>query len=155
MQFKNFISGSVLISGGGGGMSCTNYIWPVFYRRALCIICHFGSSPSLVRPAWGCMRSHFFGSEFQPKHLVFRYLVFLPGFLLVFCFLHHPTHSRFQENQAFLFWLIFFLGFLNPSNCLVFLELFSCLKVLSNGTGGGVWVVSIDRPLIRQHFRRF
>ncbi len=29
------------------------------------------------------------------------------------------------------------------------------LKVLSNGTGGGMWVVSIDRPLIRQHFRRF
>jgi hypothetical protein len=31
------------------------------------------------------------------------------------------------------------------------------LKVLSNGTGGGggVWVVSIDGPMIRQHFRRF
>ncbi len=29
------------------------------------------------------------------------------------------------------------------------------LKVLSNDTGGGVCVVSIDRPLIRQHFRQF
>jgi hypothetical protein len=29
------------------------------------------------------------------------------------------------------------------------------LKVLSNGTGGGVWVVSIDRPLNTLHFRRF
>jgi hypothetical protein len=53
MQFKNFISGSVLISAvGGGGMSCTNYIWPVFCRLVSCIICHFGSSPSLVSPAW-------------------------------------------------------------------------------------------------------
>ncbi len=29
------------------------------------------------------------------------------------------------------------------------------LKVLSNGTGGGVWVVSIDRPFNHLHFRRF
>ncbi len=29
------------------------------------------------------------------------------------------------------------------------------LKVLSNGKGWGLWVVSIHRPLIRQHFRRF
>ncbi len=29
------------------------------------------------------------------------------------------------------------------------------LKVLSNGTGGGVWVVSIDRPYIPLHFHRF
>ncbi len=29
------------------------------------------------------------------------------------------------------------------------------LKVLSNGTGEGVWVVSIDRPLNTLHFRRF
>ncbi len=29
------------------------------------------------------------------------------------------------------------------------------LKVLSNGTGGGVWVVLIDRPLNTLHFRRF
>ncbi len=27
------------------------------------------------------------------------------------------------------------------------------LKVLSNGTGGWVWVVSIDRPIFSQHFR--
>jgi hypothetical protein len=27
-------------------------------------------------------------------------------------------------------------------------------KILSNDMGGGVWVVSFDRPLIRQHFRR-
>ncbi len=67
----------------------------------------------------------FFGAEIQPKHLVFCYLGFLPGFLLVFCCLPYPMHSRFQENQAFLFWRIFFLGFWNPSNCLVFLELFT------------------------------
>jgi hypothetical protein len=48
----------------------------------------------------------FFGAEIQPKHLVFCYLGFLPGFSLVFCCLPHPMHtlhSRFQENQAFLF----------------------------------------------------
>ncbi len=33
--------------------------------------------------------------------------------------------------------------------------IFRHLKVLSNGTGGGVWVVSIDRPLISHHFRQF
>ncbi len=68
----------------------------------------------------------FFGAEIQTKHLVFCYLGFLPGFSLVFCGLPHPMHSPFKENQAFLFWRIFFLGFKNPSNCLVFLELFTC-----------------------------
>ncbi len=63
-----------------------------------------------------------FGAEIQPKHLVFCYLGFLPGFSLVFCCLPHPMDSCFQENKAFLFWRIFFLGFWNPSNCLVFLE---------------------------------
>ncbi len=29
------------------------------------------------------------------------------------------------------------------------------LKVLSNGRGGGLWVVSIDRPYTPLHFRRF
>jgi hypothetical protein len=53
----------------------------------------------------------FFGAEIQPKHLVFCYLGFLPDFSLVFCCLPYPMHSRFQENQAFLFWRIFFLGF--------------------------------------------
>ena len=37
----------------------------------------------------------YFGTEFQPKHLVFYYLGFLPGFSLVFCFLPHPMHSPF------------------------------------------------------------
>ncbi len=53
----------------------------------------------------------FFGAEIQPKHLVFCYLGFLPGFSWVFCCLPHPMHSRFQENQAFLFWRIFSLVF--------------------------------------------
>jgi hypothetical protein len=68
----------------------------------------------------------FFGAEIQSKHLVFYNLGFLPGFLLVFCFLPDPPHSRFIENQAFLFWRIFSLGFLNPNNCLAFLDLFTC-----------------------------
>jgi hypothetical protein len=32
---------------------------------------------------------------------------------------------------------------------------FLSLKVLSKGTGGGVWVLSIDRPLNTLHFHRF
>ncbi len=36
-----------------------------------------------------------FGAEIQPKHLVFCYLGFFPGFSLVSCFLPHPMHSRF------------------------------------------------------------
>ncbi len=36
----------------------------------------------------------FFGAEIQPKHLVFCYLGFLPGFSLVFCCLPHPMHSH-------------------------------------------------------------
>jgi hypothetical protein len=30
-----------------------------------------------------------------------------------------------SKNQAFLFWRIIFRGFLNPSKCLIFLDLFS------------------------------
>ncbi len=78
-----------------------------------------------VHPSEG-MHNPFFGAEIQPKHLVFCYLGFLPGFLLVFCCLPHLMHSRFLENQTFLFWRIFSLVFLNPSNCLVSLELFTC-----------------------------
>ena len=40
-------------------------------------------------------QSFFLGAEIQPKHLVFCYLGFLPGFSLVFCCLPHPMHSRF------------------------------------------------------------
>ncbi len=80
----------------------------------------FGSGPERVCTVL------FFGAEIQPKRLVFCYLGFLPGFSLVFCCLPHPMHSNFQENQAFLFWRIFSLVFLNLSNCLIFLELFTC-----------------------------
>ncbi len=43
----------------------------------------------------GVCTVHFSGAEIHPKHLVFCYLGFLPGFLLVFCFLPNPMHSRF------------------------------------------------------------
>ncbi len=82
----------------------------------------FGKTAWTPPPPEGVCTILLFGAEIQPKHLVFYYLGFLPGFSLVFCFLPHPMHSPFLENQAFLFWRIFSLGFLNPSNCLVFLE---------------------------------
>ncbi len=71
------------------------------------------------------MHSPFFGAEIQPKLLVFCYLGFLPGFSLVFCCLPHPC-TVFSKKTKLSCSGGFFFGFLNPSNCLVFLEFITC-----------------------------
>jgi hypothetical protein len=57
------------------------------------------------------------------KTLGFLLPWFFPWFFVGFLLSPPPYAQSFLRNQAFLFWRIFFLGFLNPSNCLVFLEL--------------------------------
>jgi hypothetical protein len=66
----------------------------------------------------------FFGEEIQPKHLVFCYLGFLPGFSLVFCFLPHPMHSFLKKTKLFCFCGFFSLVFKNQATAwlLGFLE---------------------------------
>jgi hypothetical protein len=74
-----------------------------------------------MRPEGVCpFAQSFFGAEIQPKHLVFCYLGFLPGFSLAFCFLPHPIHSLFfKKTKLSCFGGFGFFGFLNPNNCLV------------------------------------
>jgi hypothetical protein len=67
------------------------------------------------------MHSPFFGAEIQPKHLVFCYLGFLPGFSLVFCFLP-PTYAQsFLRKPSCLVLADFFPWFLKSKQLLGFL----------------------------------
>ncbi len=57
------------------------------------------------------MHSPFFGAEIQPKHLVFCYLGFLPGFSLVFCCLPHPCTVLSKKTKLSCFGGFFSLVF--------------------------------------------
>jgi hypothetical protein len=68
------------------------------------------------------MHSPFFGAEIQPKHLVFCYLGFLPGFSLVFCCLPHPMHAQsFLRKPSVLVLADFFPWFFKSKQLLGFL----------------------------------
>jgi hypothetical protein len=68
-------------------------------------------------------QSFFFGAEIQPKHLVFCYLGFLPGFSLVFCCLPHPMHiaQSLLRKPSFFVLANFFPGFFKSKQLLGFL----------------------------------
>jgi hypothetical protein len=69
-----------------------------------------------------------FGAEIQPKHLVFCYLGFLPGFSLVFCFLLPPYAQSFLRKPSFLVLTDFFPWFLKSKQLLGFLGVVYMMK---------------------------
>ena len=74
----------------------------------------------------GCMHSPSFWSRNPTKTLGFLLPWISPWIFVGFLLSSPPYAQSFLRKPSFLVLADFFLGFLNPSNCLVFLELFTC-----------------------------
>ncbi len=108
----------------------------------------------MFKPAWniGVTTASWFLADGYSNQIVFvqlaaRQFKLVARIAGLFHFINLDNHGGKQKWE--------FLRYPFPSCFVPIAPWGHHLKVLSNDTGGGMWVVPIDRPLNTLHFRRF